>query len=147
MLTICCRWQIENVYREHVAILKLAFGNQGNGQRITFVGITSHGSSRNKHQKFIAHFDGIDFAISGHSHSPMYVPHSKIRISSNGKATQVPYKEIVVDANLKVGGYGLKNEYEIATNPELQMLELSAYRGSDDSRKLHRVMNYRTITI
>lgn len=149
LLTLCTLWRIEEVYRENVAITKLAFGNvKGDHQQIIFYGITTHGSTRNKHKKFISGFDGIDFAISGHTHTPEYSPHGKIRIDRNsGTANHVGYKEIVVDANLSPGGYGLKHEYEICPPPELQYLELRAYRDNDRNRTLTRVMNYHTLTI
>lgn len=149
LLTLCTLWRIEDVYRENVAINKLVFGNvKGDKQQIVFYGITTHGSTRNKHKKFISGFDGVDFAISGHTHTPEYSPHGKIRIDRNcGTANHIGYKEIVVDGNLSPGGYGLKHEYEICPPPELQYLELRAYRDNTRSRILHRVMNYHTITI
>ena len=151
MYDLCVRWGIPEVYRENVAITKFMFGmTPGNHKRqLTFIGITTHGSTRNKHKKFIAGFDGIDFAISGHTHTPEYSPHGKIRVDSiSATAKHIPYKEIVVDAHLQPGGYGLKKEYEISPPPELQYLELSAYRdGRGATRKLHKVMNYHAIQL
>lgn len=149
MLTLCSMWNIPEVYRENVAITKYSFGiSDGGSNPITFIGITTHGSTRNKHHKFIACFDGIDFAISGHTHTPEYSPHGKIRVNSrSATASHVPYKEIVVDANLQPGGYAIKNEYEIAPPPELQYLELSSYRDGDKARRKHKVMNYHSVQI
>lgn len=148
MYDMCVLWGIPEVYRENVAITKYAFGSQhGNKQRIVFYGITSHGSSRSRHHKFIsASFEGHDFAISGHVHEPSYSPHGRIRIERNGTAHHVPYKEIVVDANLKPGGYSMKKEYEIAPPPELQYLELTA-TFDNKTRQMNRVMNYHSIQI
>lgn len=146
---LCVRWGVPEVYRDNVAVTKYIFGTRNGGQQQNvFIGLTSHGSSRNKHKKFIAGFDGIDFAISGHTHTPEYSPHGKIRIDRvNAKASHIPYKEIVVDANLAPGGYSLKKEYEIAPPPELQYLELSSYREADYNRTEHRVIDYHAITI
>lgn len=145
---LCVKWGIPDVYRENVAITKYSFGSFYKGsQQIVFIGVTTHGSTRNKHHKFIACFDGIDFAVSGHTHTPEYSPRGKIRVNSiAATATHVPYKEIFVDANLMPGGYGMKNEYEIPAPPELQYLELSAYRDGK-YRKHHKVMSYHTIQI
>lgn len=145
---LCVRWGIEDVYRENVAITKYSFGSYyKDSQKFVFIGVTTHGSTRNKHHKFIACFDGIDFAVSGHTHTPEYSPRGKIRINSiAATATHVPYKEIVVDANLTPGGYALKNEYEIPAPPELQYLELSAYRDGKH-RHHHKVMSYHTIQL
>ena len=119
---LCVLWGCPEVYRENIAITKLAFGIQSNKARQNvFVGLTTHGTTRNKHKKFISCFDGIDFAVSGHTHTPEYSPHGKIRVNSiTGTASHVPYKEIVVDANMTVGGYSLKHEYEVLPPPELQ---------------------------
>lgn len=145
---LCVLWGIPEVYRENVAITKYVFGNYKSNQQIVFVGLTTHGSSRNKHKKFIAGFDGVDFAISGHTHTPEYSPHGRIRVDRiSGSIRHVPYKEIVVDANVSVGGYALKHEYEIKPPPELQYLELRAVRATTPDRTLHRVMNYHSISI
>ena len=145
---LCVLWGIQDVYRENLAITKFMFGEQNKRQQHIFVGITTHGATRAKHKKFIAGFDGIDFAISGHTHTPEYSPHGKIRIDrTHGKASHVSYKEIVVDANLSVGGYGIKKEYEIPTTPELQYLELSVYRSGEFGKPRMRAMNYHSITI
>lgn len=143
---IAVRLGIEDVYRENVAILKVSFGKRRGGPSPnTFVGITTHGSSRNKHQKHVACYDGIDWCISGHTHQPMYVPHAKIRINSQKESVILaPYKEIVVDANLKPGGYGIKHEYEIPAKPELQYLELKTRRNGTGVQK---IINYHTIQL
>ena len=148
MYDLCVRWGIQDVYRENVAIVKLVFGTHKGKQQNTFIGIVTHGSTRAKHKKFVSGFDGIDFAISGHTHTPEYSPHGKIRVNSiKASAAHVPYKEIVVDANMQPGGYGLKKEYEILPPPELQYLELSIQRESNYNRTPHRIMNYHTIQI
>lgn len=146
---LCVLWGIPDVYRENLAITKYIFGKgKGKNTQHNFVGITTHGSTRSRHKKFIECFDGIDFAISGHTHTPEYSPHGKLRVDRNKLVvTHAPYKELVVDANLKVGGYGLKKEYEIPTTPELQYLELIGYRETDGTRRLRRTINYHTITI
>jgi predicted phosphodiesterase len=146
---LCVLWGIPDVYRENMAIVKYMFGSiRGRRQQFVFYGMTSHGTTRNKHKKFINCIDGVDFSISGHTHTPEYSPHGKLRIDRiKGTMSHVPYKEIVVDANLKVGGYGLKKEYEVAPPPELQYLELTMVSESDNNRTLHRIMNYHSITI
>lgn len=148
LLTLCCKWECEDVYRENVAIVKYVFGTRHNKDQHIFIGITSHGSSRNKHRKFIAGFDNIDFAISGHTHMAEYTPHGKIRIDRyKGTAKHVAYKEIVVDANMKPGGYGLKKEYEIHPPAELQYLELSVVRDKDRNGTDINKIDYHSIML
>ena len=149
LLTLCCRWHCEDVYRENVAILKLLFGQRSDGmQQNCFIGITTHGSSIRKHQRFISAFQPIDWAVAGHSHTPMYYPHGVIYVDAkHATARHVGYKEIIVDANMTPGGYAIKNEYEIAPPPELQYLELKVIRETDRKRTTHKVMNYHSIQI
>ena len=148
---LCVRWGIQEVYRENVAITKYVFGSyKGDRNQNVFFGITSHGSSRNKHHKHILCYEGADFSVSGHNHTPYYAPEGRLRIERGGKANEarhVPFKEIVVNAHLRPGGYSLKHEYEIAPPPELPYLELTMVRENNRNRTLHRIMNYHTITI
>ena len=142
---LCVLWGIPEVYRENLAITKYFIGNKSARQQYMFVGITTHGATRARHKKFIAGFDGVDFAVSGHTHTPEYSPHGKIRVDRHKTfATHVSYKEIVVDANLSPGGYSIKKEYEIAPPPELQYLEL--YIRSNDNSNV-RTMDYHSISI
>lgn len=144
---LCVRWGASDVYRENVAITKLNFGRMC-GQQMSFIGITSHGTTRNKHKKWLGGFDNADFAISGHTHTPEYSPGGRIRIDSkSATAKHVPFKEIVVDAELDIGGYGLKKEYGITPPPELQYLELSMVRENNKERTKHKVMDYHSIQI
>lgn len=148
---LCVRWNIPEVYRENAAITKFKFGavSSSTGTGVSFIGLTTHGVTRARHKRFISCFDGIDFAISGHTHTPEYAPHGKIRVDRiNEYISHVPYKEIVVDAHLKPGGYSLKKEYEVAPPPELQYIELSFYRdGKGADRRTHKVINYHSIQI
>lgn len=150
LYNICVLFGIPEVYRENVAITKYIFGSQeGNrNKRNAFIGVTSHGSTRNKHRKFITGFDGADFFIAGHTHQSEYAQHGKIKIDSiHETAKHVPYKEIIVDANLDPGGYGLKKEYEIAPAHELQFLELTSIREKNQRRRNIKIMNYHAIQI
>lgn len=147
---LCVLWGIPEVYRENLAITKYMFGSVRNSkQQNIFYGLTTHGSTRTKHKKFISYFDGLDFAISGHTHTPEYSPHGKIRIDRQHViARLVPYKEIIVDANLQPGGYGFKKEFEVPPPSELPYLELKTVSDTkSNSRVVHRIMNYHTIDI
>lgn len=134
MYDVFCRWNIPHLYRENIALLKINLGSRKDGQRqISYAGLVTHGSSKNKHHKFVMGFDGIDFAISGHTHTPEYTPRGKIRIDlKNETAKKVGYKEIVVDSSLESGGYAIKNEYEISAPPETQILKLYGTRKRMD---------------
>ena len=151
MYDLCVRWGIPEVYRENMAITKYSFGVlPGHKDRsITFISVTTHGSTRNKHRRFTSLISGADFFVSGHTHQPEYAPRSRLIIDSISETAKIEqFFEIIVDANLTPGGYGLKKEYEMPAVPELQYVELSAYRdGRGATRKLHKVMNYHAIQI
>ena len=146
---LCVLWGIPERYRENMALVKYSFGSiRGKKQQIVFIGATTHGSSRAKHHKFARCLSNVDFITSGHCHTPYYSPHGVIvvdRISATARV--VSMKEIVVNANLNVGGYGLKHEYDVSAPPELQYLELSAEYTTDSSRQMNRIMNYHSIQI
>ena len=48
---------------------------------------------------------------------------------------------------MTVGGYALRNEYEIMPPPELQYFELKVMRDSDKMRNAHKLINYHAIQL
>lgn len=125
MYDVFCRWGIEDVYRENSAILKVNLGEKRNRKQVSYGGVVLHGSSAAKHHRHSMCYDGIDFVISGHTHTPSYTPRGKIRVDlHNEKISRVGYKEIVVDSGLEFGGYAIKKEYETSAAPEIQILKL-----------------------
>ena len=149
MYDLCVRWNIKDVYRENIAFVKLAFGNMhGSRQQMISVGAVMHGTSKNRHHNFLGFIDGIDWSIAGHQHSLSYHSAGRLRVDRiHGTISHAPCCEIVVDSNLNPGGYGIQKEYGIPAVPELQYIELSYYRDSTNSRRMHRVMNFHSIQI
>lgn len=141
MYDIFCRWGIEDLYRENAAIIKINLGQKKNKKQVSYAGVITHGASTNKHHKFCTGFDGADFFISGHTHTPSYMPKGKIRIDlHNELVRRVGYKEIVVDSTSDYGGYGVRKQYEVNAPCELQTLTLFGdYKHMDFSSK---EMNY-----
>lgn len=119
---------ITEVYRENFAVVKLHVGvrDRDKTKSNCYIGVVSHGSSNAKHQKWTTSFDGADFFISGHTHTPSYTPRGKLKIDPyNNKVRHVGYKEIVVDSGLSYGGYAIKAEYMPTAVHERQLLVLS----------------------
>lgn len=137
MYDIFCRWGIEDLYRENAAIIKINLGEKKNKKQASYCGVITHGTSVNKHHKFCMSFDGADFFISGHTHTPGYNPRGKARIDlHNETINRVGYKEIVVDSTLDYGGYAIDHEYEINAPSELQILTLYGdYKHMDFASK------------
>lgn len=130
---VCLLLGIEDLYRADMALVKVGFGNTEKSRfRPNIYGImVTHGSSIHKHRKFIMQVEGIDAAISGHTHNPHEVPHGKIRVNLQaGTAKQVAFEELVVCAGMdQVGGYGTKKEYPVPAPYRLQYLTLKKISG------------------
>lgn len=125
MYDIMCIWGISERYRENMALSIVKFGRAYNGRYNCYGGLCTHGSTKNKHEKFALCFDGIDYAISGHTHTPSYTPKGKIKLDlQKGRAKHIGYSEIVVDAGMKPSDYGLKKEYLVSTPPRMDYLVL-----------------------
>lgn len=144
---VACRWKVEDIYRENLALIKLCFGIS-HADRMNCYGIgVSHGSSANKHHKFAMGFDGVDAFISGHTHTPSYTNRGKIRVDLlRGSAKKIAYKELVVDSGLRSGGYALANEYEISPPAELQYLTFHKHIHTSENT-LDKRIDFGTIQI
>lgn len=128
-------WGIEDRYRENMALSVVRFGHQPDGPASVYGGLVTHGSSRNKHRKFIQCIDGIDFAISGHSHTPFYEAHGKIQLcQQHATARHTCYHEIVVDPGLTPSDYALKHEYEISAPARMDYLALHTIQRAGTRR-------------
>lgn len=125
MYDVFCRWGVEDVYREGVAIAKVSLGKGKNGKQITYAIVVSHGSSQQRHHRWATGYDGANLFISGHTHNPSYTPRGKIIIDiRNETIKRSGYKEVVVDSGLDYGDYASVKEYEISCPPELQCITL-----------------------
>ncbi len=116
---IMCKLDIENLYRENAAFLKIQMGEQdGNGaQNPTYVFAVMHGSGGgalsggaiNRNERFGYALDGIDGLIVGHSHKPIISQPTKIFVDSrNNKVTTKPFKVVSCSSWLNWGGYAAR---------------------------------------
>lgn len=108
---VFCRLQIEDRYRENACFLKLNVGKFGRNP-ITYGVVLTHGSSKNKDEKWTYSVDGCDCFISGHTHLGTHQPLSKIRMDlTHNKVKTVPYQHIVVTPFQSYGGYAIRGKY------------------------------------
>ena len=118
---VCCKLDIEDIYRENGAFLILRIGKtNGSGlKNPTYTGCVVHGAgggmftgaavNRNEHFAYI--FDGLDFLIVGHSHKPLNTTPTKIVIDpQNKKVSEKPFKVIISTAWLGYGGYAFRKQ-------------------------------------
>ena len=108
---VFCRLGIEDRYRENICFTKLTVGKQGKNPN-TYAVVLTHGSSKNKDEKWTYSVDGCDCFISGHTHLGTHQPLAKIRMDlTHNKVKTVDYQHIVVVPFQRYGGYAIRGKY------------------------------------
>lgn len=108
---VFCRLRIEDRYRENACFIKLTVGKQGKNPN-TYGIVLTHGSSKNKDERWTYGVDGCDCFISGHTHEATHKPLGKIRMDlSHNKVKTVGYQNIVVTPFQSYGGYAVRGKY------------------------------------
>lgn len=116
---IMCKLDIENLYRENIAFVKIQMGDRnGCGERNpTYMLVVTHGggggaltgSAVNKNERFGYVMDGADALIVGHTHKPFVTQPSKIFIDKfNNKVSLKPFKVISTTSWLSYGSYAVQ---------------------------------------
>lgn len=113
---IMCKLDLEDIYRENIAFVKLQIGNvDGTGTKNpTYIFAVTHGagggmltgSAVNRNERFGYVVDGLDCLVVGHTHKPFVTQPSKIKIDPhNNKVTLRPFKVVSSSSWLGWGGY------------------------------------------
>lgn len=119
---IMAKLDIENLYRENVAFLKIQMGREtdGNGNRSrgklrpTYCIAVTHGSGGgvltgagvNRNERFGYALDNVDALIVGHTHKPYTTQPGKVYVDlNNNKVSVKPFKVISSTSWLSFGGY------------------------------------------
>jgi predicted MPP superfamily phosphohydrolase len=113
---IMCKLDLEDLYRENIAFLKIQMGDQnGNGQyNPTYVLVVTHGAGGgvltggviNRAERFAYAIDGADALVVGHSHKPFVSQPGKLKIDPYNNIVSVkPFKVISASSWLDYGGY------------------------------------------
>ena len=119
MYDIACKLDLEDLYRENMAFLKIRIGDSdGYGKtNPTYMIVVAHGSGGgaltggvvNRAERFGYAIDGADALILGHSHKPFQTMPGKIKIDPyNNKVTIRPFRVISVTSWLSWGGYAAR---------------------------------------
>lgn len=113
---IMCKLDIEHLYRENMAFVKLQIGKK-NGDGVknpTYMLTVTHGAGGgmltggavNRNERFGYVVDGMDCLIVGHTHKPFVTQPSKIKIDPyNNKVDIKPFKVVSSTSWLNYGGY------------------------------------------
>ena len=113
---IMCKLDIEHLYRENMAFVKIRIGKRdGDGMKNpTYMLTVTHGAGGgiltggavNRNERFGYVVDGMDCLIVGHTHKPFVTQPSKIKIDPfNNKVDIKPFKVVSSSSWLNYGGY------------------------------------------
>ena len=132
MADIMCKLDLEDLYREEMAFVKIAMKNHKETINQYILGVT-HGSGGgiftgatvNRNERFGNVIDGIDCLIIGHSHKPFVTKPKKIVVDGNNNYIKMT-KYVVIGSTswLSYGGYALKKMLLPASDSEPQKLLL-----------------------
>lgn len=138
MYDIMAKLDLEDIYRENMAFLKIQVGNtKSNGNtNPTYMLCVTHGAGGgalsggviNRNERFGYAIDGADALLVGHSHKPMISQPSKIVIDPhNNRVVTRPFKVIVGTSWLGYGGYALQKQL-LPTSHAPQVITLCGKR-------------------
>jgi predicted phosphodiesterase len=116
---IMAKLDLEDLYRENIAFLKIQIGNiDANGTRNpTYTFAVTHGSgggiltggSVNRAERFGMAIDGVDGIITGHTHKPFVSHPGKIKVDTNNNKVSVkPFHVITCSSWLNYAGYAAR---------------------------------------
>lgn len=122
---IACKLDLEHLYREDIAFLKIQLGIKENSkgnkpapeQHPTYVLVVSHGngggmlpgSAVNRGQRFGYVFDGMDLLVLGHTHVPYNIKYEKVRIDTrNNTVSEEAFRVLCATSWLEYGGYAVR---------------------------------------
>lgn len=106
---IMCKIDLEDLYRENMAFLKIQIGNiENNGQRNpTYTFCVTHGNGSSiytgaagmRAERFGMTIDGIDGLIVGHVHKPVNYPVGKILVDTRNNQVSIKSWRMVVSTS------------------------------------------------
>ena len=116
---ICCKLDIETLYRENISFTKLHFGEDhiAGDRNPTYVITTTHGAGSgaltggvvNKAERFAYVLDGADALIVAHSHKPFITAPSKIKIDPQHNNVYFrPFYVVNATSWMNYGGYAVQ---------------------------------------
>lgn len=132
---IMCKLDLEDLYRENIAFLKIQRGDihKDGEYNPTYMLVVTHGSGGglltggivNRAERFGYAIDGADVLILGHSHKPFTTQPGKIKIDPhNNKVTIKPFKVVSASSWLDYGGYAARKNL-LPTTIAPQIIKLS----------------------
>ena len=113
---IMCKLDIEDLYRENMAFVKIKIGNAGiaGDRNPCYCICVTHGAGGgilsggtiNRNERFGYAIDGVDCLIVGHTHKPIVSQPGKIVVDKlNNLVSIKPFKVVSASSFLNFGGY------------------------------------------
>lgn len=135
---ICAKLDIEHLYRENIAYMKLEVGKRKSGSRMrtkqAYAFAVTHGSGGgiytgaavNRNERFGNVIDGLDCLVVGHVHKGFVTKPAKISIDlRNNVVRNTSYTVISCVSWLNYGGYAARGMLLPAQTCDPQKLQLS----------------------
>jgi hypothetical protein len=135
---ICAKLDIENLYRENIAYMKLEVGTRKSGSRSrvcqSYAFAVTHGAGGgiytgaavNRNERFGNVIDGLDCLVVGHVHKGFVTKPAKISIDlHNNTVSSTSYTVISCVSWLNYGGYAARGMLLPAQACDPQRLQLS----------------------
>lgn len=117
MYDILCKLNLEDIYRENIAFLKLKLGEDHHDPAYVLTVVHGAGggiwtgAAVNRNERFVYTIDGTDALLVGHTHKPYVAQPGKIYIDPyNNKISIKPLKVIVATSWLDYGGYAARKQ-------------------------------------
>lgn len=109
---IMAKLDIEHLYRENMAFIKVAVGEKNKERQFSYNLVLAHGNSRGKTETFGYAIDGMDVFVTGHTHQPTSRFPAKIVIDSRNENVYMSgFCHVNVPSFQEFGGYALKGMY------------------------------------
>lgn len=116
---ILCKLDLEHMYRENMAFVRVQMGKQdGNGlKNPTYIFAVTHGAGGgmltggavNRGERFGYAIDGVDALIIGHTHKPFVTHPGKIFVDARNDTVSVkPFWVVCSTAWMDYGGYAMQ---------------------------------------
>lgn len=134
MYDIAAKLDLEHLYRENLAIVKLQLGQETRANselRPTYIMAVTHGAgggylpgaSVNRGQRYGYIFNGIDVLVLGHTYVPYNIKYKKIKVDPhNNKVTEENFKVICATSWLEYDGYPIQKMLYPAAFAEQTMI-------------------------
>lgn len=107
---VMCKLDLEDLYRENMAFLKINLGKRTADRQVSYVIALAHGG--NKARYFGYAVDGMDVLITGHTHQSNSGFPAKIVVDTHNEVIKmVGFTHVVVPSFDTYGGYVLKGMY------------------------------------